>query len=161
MYFRKYSKIRYVGILTLLIVLIGLQVDRQDRMEVKEMVFFNSRITMLSVKTGSSTTCFHTAKESDLRKVKFLMESYAKVKPGTLNYVKLAEGKTKIKSKEGIIEITAVEGSIYVLAQKKTYFLRTKYSEPERIVDQIIDLPYLAEGKSNYNLKNGAFSVEL
>ena len=130
-------------------------------MEATEMVFFNSNIPVVSIKTGNTTTCFYGGKEGDMKKVKFLMESYSKVKPATVKYIKLADGKTIVQSKNGSIEITSTDGKIYVEAKKKTYFLRTRYGDAERVVDQIIDLPYLAESKTNYNLKKGAYCVEI
>ena len=161
LFLRQYVKIRYAGILTLMVVLVSLQMDRNSRMEATEMVFFNSNVPIVSIKTGNTTTCFHGGKEGDLKKVKFLMESYSKVKPASVKYVKLADGKTKLKSKDGIIEITSTGGNIYVEAKKKTYFLRTRYGDAERVVDQVIDLPYLAESKTNYNLKKGAYCVDI
>lgn len=161
LFFKKYPIVIYGASFGVLMVLIGMQLDRSERMSTTEMIVFNSNVPVVSVKTGSKTVCFHSAKEGDLKKVKFLLESYAKVKPSEVNYIKLKDGKTKVQSNSGTIEITSVEGRIYIEAKNKTYFLRTKYAEPERIVDQIIDLPYLAESETNYNLKKGAYLVEL
>lgn len=89
------------------------------------------------------------------------MESYAKVKPSDVKYVNLKDGITKVKSERGTIEITSINGRFYINANEKTYFLRTKYGDSELLVDKIIDLPYLADNGNNYNLKKGAYLVEL
>jgi hypothetical protein len=81
--------------------------------------------------------------------------------PGKVKYVQLKEGKTKYKSGLNTIEFTNINRDVYVEMDGKTYFLRSNYKQEERIVDEVIDLPYLAENQSNYNLRNGAYFVEL
>jgi hypothetical protein len=61
----------------------------------------------------------------------------------------------------GTVEFTNVNRDVYLEMNGKTYFLRSNYKQEERMVDVVIDLPYLAKNQSNYNLKSGAYVVEL
>lgn len=160
LFFKNKKKIIYLGAVLSLVILTSLQMDRTDRMNASELVVFNVNLPVVSIKTGNTITCFHGGKEGDLKKVKFLMDSYSKVKPGDVNYVKLEDGKNTIKCKKGVIEITKVEGNIYIDAKKKTYFLRSKYGFADRMVDVTLDLPYIAEINNNYNLRKGAYSID-
>lgn len=160
LFFKKRKKVVYVGAILSLLVLASLQIDRTDRMKSSEMVIFNTNLPVLAIKMGNAITCFHGGKEGDLKKVKFLIDSYSRVKPGDVKYIKLGDGKNTIKSNKGTIEITSTEGNVYIDANKKTYFLRSKYGFADRVVDVTLDLPYIAENKTNYNLKKGAYSIE-
>lgn len=158
---RKNKRLLYVGSLMALILLTGLQWDRYERMNQNEMVFYNVGSPTISIKSKGQITCFYIGKKDDLKRAHFLLEGYSKVKPGSVKYVELKEGKTKYKSKLGTVEFTNINRDVYLEMNGKTYFLRSNYKQEERMVDVVIDLPYLAKNQSNYNLKSGAYIVEL
>ena len=158
---RKNKRLLYVGSLMALILLTGLQWDRYERMNQNEMVFYNVGSPTISIKSKGQITCFYIGKKDDLKRAHFLLEGYSKVKPGSVKYVELKEGKTKYKSKLGTVEFTNINRDVYLEMNGKTYFLRSNYKQEERMVDVVIDLPYLAKNQSNYNLKSGAYVVEL
>ncbi len=158
---RKNKRLLYAGSLITLIVLTGIQWDRNERMNQNEMVFYNIGSPTISIKSKGQITCFYIGKKADLKRVHFLLDAYSKVKPGNVKYVELKEGKTKYKSVLGTFEFTNINRDVYLEMNGKTYFLRSNYQQEERIVDVVIDLPYLAKNQTNYNLKDGAYVVEL
>jgi len=161
LFFKNKQKVLYVGVIASVVVLAFLQLDRYERMNASELIVYNTNLPLISVKLGNEIACFYRGKEGDLKKVKFLMDSYSRVKPGDVRYFKLEEGKNTIHSNKGVIEITSIGGNVYIRANKKTYFLRSKYGSAERIVNYTFDLPYLAENPDNYNLKKGAYLIKL
>jgi competence protein ComEC len=159
--FQTSRRAKYIGVATVFLVLIGMQWSRFQHMTQDEIVFFNSNVPVLAVKVNDRIECFHLGKEKNHKRVHMLVDGYSKVRPGKVNYHFLKEGKTTLKTSSGTVEMTTINRNVYLKVKGKTYFFRSKAKIEERLVDQTIDLPYLSGLKSNYNLKNGAYRIEL
>lgn len=144
-----------------IVVLMSFQMNRYENMIQDEVVFYNSNVPVISIKHDDQILCFHMSKKTSMKKVEMLMKGYSSVRPGSVSYHQMKEGKTTVKNKEHTIELTVLEGNVYLELNDQTYFFRTHYQIEERLVDKVIDMPYLNRNSKNYSLSEGPFIINL
>lgn len=155
-FFRKNKWVFRMGISSLILLLAIIQFGRMEHMMRDEIILFNSNVPIISVKSGGEIICLYDAKPDELKKVKFLMESYAKVRPGKIEYVRIKKGKTSVKKKNVNLVIHSDGKMIEITCNDQKRILRRGYGVdiPQGI--KMIDMPYLESPKKAYNLSKGA-----
>ena len=120
------------------------------------MIVFNSDDLTIALKVGDKIVCVHAAKKERIKRVHMLMDQYAKVRPGTVTYVELKNGETKIDLNGDEFTFIYDEYGARIRGEKTELYIRTNYSGNYFELDNAVDMAYLAENKDRYNLVNGA-----
>ncbi len=143
--------------------LVAIQVIRYQNMSKAEFVIYNSNQLLMTVKQGDEILCLHNASNGLTDDLDFLVEAYAKVNPGKLKYVRLGRGETNIKLKAGSLNIVKFEHGykISLTSSGRNFFLRTSTRSVPFDYSEIIDMPYIQNKKTLYNLKNGCYRIPL
>lgn len=151
-------KILFLGTL-MLSVLIWIQFDRYQNLNDQEIVVFNSRTPLISLKLEDKLLFIHRG-ETISGSEKLMIESYAQFKGMNYETVWLKD-ELKIQTKNYFISFRSINNRIEFRIGKVFYQYVLGYqhsSDHEKCIS--IGAPYLS-GKYNYSLKQGAYIIDL
>lgn len=106
------SKLFWVTLVLGFSLFVGIVFQRFQNMNKNEIVVFNAKMTVISVRIHGHVFCFYRSRKKDIEKVKQLLLNYTKLHPGQLHYYNLerrnwdiAMGKERIcieRNREGV-----------------------------------------------------------
>lgn len=147
-----------------IIMIFSIEMDRFNRMNAKEICFFNhSKVTFI-VKNKSKSYCFYDATNNDrFDKIERLVSDYSKIYPSTIRYFKIGEKDWVLKDKGLDIKVEKQKGSYLIIVNNKRYQFETNneiFKSPCSI--KRILMPWIEKSnKTDYSLKEQAFQFEI
>ena len=138
-----------------------MQMTRYDNLNKSELVIYNSNEIIVGIKHRDRILCLYEERNNGLKNATYLMESYGKIKPGKIIYKQMQEGITSVEIENHEVEFSYSKEGVHIVADNYPITLRSSYKMPYNKNDFIIDSPFLLNNPNNYNLLNGAFTLEL
>ena len=160
-FFRKIKVILWTTVVISFATFISLQMTRFDNLNKSELVFFNSNGIVLGMKYRNKILCFYEERNNGLKNAMYLVESYGKIKPGEVEYKKFKKGITTVEVNQEVIEMNYSKNGLHIEVNEFPITLRSSYKMPYEKEDLVLDSPFLMNNPNNYNLLNGAFTLEL
>lgn len=150
--------IRWGAIVILFTAFAFLEFQRFQNGSKSELVVFNDRTPIISMKCKDQLVYISRSKE----KAEYIMKAYLTIHPSNAQFIELKEGMTTIEFEGEVFKLTSsINGVLIERVGGEDLFLRTSYGEQSSSVSQVIDMPYLELNEDNYNLRKGAYHLSL
>jgi len=160
-FFRKIKTMLWITVVISFATFISLQITRYNNLNKSELIVFNNNGIVLAMKYHNRILCFYEERNNGLKNAKYLVESYGKIKPGEVEFKKLEKGISTIEINHETIEMNYSKNGLHLEVNDFPITLRSNYKMPYGKDDLVLDSPYLMDNPNNYNLLNGAFTLEL
>jgi len=159
--FQKKKSIYYlVGISTIALFSM-IQFNRYQNLGTNELVVFNSKDMVITVKSGNKMICYHDPNERSFKNAQFLVGNYEKIKPAEIEFRSFELGKTSIQLGSNEIVLTSKKEGVRMDVNGEEFIIRKDYKWQKSSDETIIDMPYIHENPKHIQLKNGAFVFKL
>lgn len=156
--FYQRKRIRYVGMILIVLMIGSWQWDRFNAIEESEVVVFNSNSPVIACKHEGEIRAFYIGKK---KKADRLISAYEKVMPGNVRMDSLENGVTTISLGKTSVRIEKSDYGIRIQNGEKSLYVRLRYRLPEEQPDIVIDMPYLESREGHYNLSRGAYRQKI
>lgn len=155
LWMRRPQRIKYL-LAGSLLVLVFIQFSRSESLISRELVVFNANSPVIAVKNGDNIRCFHTPDERSGAMARRLLDDYVKVRPGTVTFIPMKEGKFHLTGGlDGAIKLNAESVAIQLGSLQAV--IRTGIFEDRIEAAQIIDLPFMPRDEESIHLAEGAY----
>lgn len=131
--------------------------NRYDNLTKSELVVFNARQVIVTVRKNDRLFCFYQAKPGDFDKVKFTVEGYLKLHPSKVKYYALNKSDWNIRSKKTQIQTRKVKNNYIFSLNGKDYLICL--NDQSNVTQEnltTIGMPWI-DSKVNHSLQDGAF----
>ncbi len=132
--------------------------QRYVKLNYREICFFNHAKATFIVKDCSAIFCFYDGEKADIEKLKFIINSYAKVYPGDVRYFSIHQNDWNIKRKGLSIAVNHLKTGFNIEINEQAYFLKSNsYEAVDGLQKKNICLPWVEPSlKTDYLLKESA-----
>lgn len=163
LFFRANTKLKkWIAYTVGIVLLISIVYKRFENHQTNEICFFNGRKMLVIIRKGEHIFCFYKGKAAHLAKLKFAVNSYAKIHPGSTSYYNVNEKKWHITSgKLAISSSLKKNGNVGITVNGRAFtilFSNKKYTEAPH--ETTLAMPWVVQSATHY-LKNHAFVVPL
>lgn len=141
--------------------LIFVQFQRYQNLVHTDFRIFNVNQPVMVLKKNNRLTCFHNIRQGDMKKARLAMEAYAKVYPGSIQYIQLKNGVTHAKSGDDQISFIRCETGFLIEVNDSEYFLKTRYGQDPVEDSLVVTMSYLQRDSVKHCLKEGSFQIPL
>jgi hypothetical protein len=133
---------------------------RYDNLSEDQLCVFNSKQLLITVKKGERIFCFYNADQEDFAKVKFNVESYRKLFPGTVQYLPIAHRNYSIQSKGCKVQVVKEDGGYSLMVNSRKFFVSFYDTREINRSELSIGMPWIESGV-DHPLSKGAFISSL
>lgn len=138
---------------------IWISVDRYERMNNNELIIYNSRATVFSLKQGDKIVCGYEASRIDKEKVQRMIADYTKLYPGNVRYILLENKKVRVSGKHANIEVVPSKDHYKItVGDEKIDLIRSLFYSYHDGKSKRVAMPWLRTGADHY-LNKGAFRM--
>ncbi len=159
--FQKKKSIYYLVGISTIALFSWIQFNRYQNLEVNELVVFNSKEMVITVKNGNKMICYHDPNERSFKNAQFLVGNYEKIKPAEVEFRSFELGKTFIQLESNEVILTTKKEGVAMNVNGELFIIRKDYKWQELSDEKVIDMPYIHENPKHIQLKNGAFVFKL
>ncbi len=133
--------------------------NRHENINKQEVCIFNNSNFVMTVRVGNDLLCFYEGDKTKLKKAKFLARSYAKIHPGKLTYINVANKKIEIINDKNKIRIISKKMIKEILINNKMYKVLSR-PQKTKTPCTVIYMPWIKEG-NGHHLNKKAISIDL
>ncbi len=138
---------------------IWVSVDRYERMNNNELIIYNSRATVFSLKQGNKIVCGYEASRIDKEKVQRMIADYTKLYPGNVRYILLENKKVKVSGQYTNMEVVPSKDHYTIkVGGEKIDLIRSLFYSSDDGKSKRVAMPWLRTGADHY-LNKGAFRM--
>lgn len=153
--FKESKKMRMFILASFGVIFIIIQFDRFQQLKKEELVIFNQKYPLFSIKTGKNILAF--CPERNIEKGIKVMDGYETLMGGEVLMITLDFEKVNLANQNFV---QPMENGILIEYEKKRYFLRRKLMTDVPRNCFVVDLDRNMLRSTDYSLENGAFRVE-
>jgi competence protein ComEC len=156
--FWKRKALRYASVIVTVFLAFWITMERFDRMEKSELVIYNSRAAVFTLKQGDRILCLYDDQRIEKDKVERMVNDYAKLFPGNVSYCSLNDMKINLRGRNFEMEVIAFRDHYSIrLGEQKISLIRSIFHKSNKNDGAIVvGMPWLRNGADHY-LYQGAF----